>query len=111
MIIAAAATPSHELDLFQLGLSAGGVVLGVLFCLIAFFVVTTFVIGYKAFQINRASRESESFLDVFWQQKRLDAVYEQAKQYRRSPIAAMFKAGYVELMRLTRDKATGEQTE
>ena len=99
----AAAAGGHELDLVQLVLSSGGVVLGVLFCLITFSVVTTFIIGYKLFQLSRAASESEAFLDEFWQQKRLDAVYERAKQHQRSPVAAMFKAGYVELMRLTRE--------
>ncbi|MCS6911981.1 MAG: protein TolQ [Myxococcota bacterium] len=91
----------------QLVLQSGGVVLGVLVCLIVFFVVTTFIIGYKLFQLSRASSQSEAFLDMFWQQKRLDAVYEQAKQFKRSPVAAMFKAGYVELMRLQRQRAEG----
>ncbi|MDW8280300.1 MAG: protein TolQ [Myxococcales bacterium] len=108
MIPHLAAAPSGEgLDLLQLVLQSGGVVLGVLVCLIVFFVVTTFIIGYKLFQLSRASSQSEAFLDMFWQQKRLDAVYEQAKQFKRSPVAAMFKAGYVELMRLQRQRAEG----
>jgi biopolymer transport protein TolQ len=100
----------HELDLVQLVLSSGGVVLGVLFCLIIFFVLTTFVIGYKLFQLSKAANESEAFLDVFWQQKRLDAVYDRAKQFKRSPVAAMFKAGYVELMRLSRERQQAPET-
>ena len=101
---AAQGAGGHQLDLVQLVLSSGGVVLGVLFILITFSVVTTFIIGYKLFQLTRAANETEAFLDIFWQQKRLEPVYEQAKQHPRSPVAAMFKAGYVELMRLTRDQ-------
>ncbi|MFO0575530.1 MAG: MotA/TolQ/ExbB proton channel family protein [Polyangia bacterium] len=91
-----------ELDLFQLVLSSTGVVLFVLFLLIAFFVVTTFVIGYKGYQLTQAAKESETFLDDFFQTKRLAEVYERAKDLRRSPVAAMFRAGYLELMRLTK---------
>lgn len=91
-----------ELDLFQLVLSSTGVVLFVLFLLIAFFVVTTFVIGYKGYQLVKAARETEEFLDVFWQTKRLADVYDKAKELRRSPVSAMFRAGYLELMRLTK---------
>ena len=91
-----------ELDLFQLVLASGGVVLFVLFLLIAFFVVTTFVIGYKLFQLTRASQETDLFLDAFWKTKRFDEVYETAKGMRRSPVAAIFRAGYLELMRLTK---------
>src|SRR4051794_15897665 len=98
------ATPpaGKELDLFQLVLASGGVVLMVLFLLIAFFVVTTFVIGYKLFQLARASQETDLFLDAFWNTKRFDEVYEKAKNMRRSPVAAIFRAGYLELMRLTK---------
>lgn len=91
-----------EMDLFQLVLSSGGVVLFVLFLLIAFFVVTTFVIGYKAFQITRAARETDAFLDAFFQNKKLEALHEQARGLHRSPVAAMFRAGYLELKRLSR---------
>ena len=103
-----AAPAGKELDLFQLVLSSGGVVLMVLFLLIAFFVVTTFVIGYKLFQLMRASQETDAFLDEFWRTKRFDEVYEKAKQLRRSPVAAIFRAGYLELMRLTKQGARGE---
>ena len=56
--------PGKELDLFQLVLSSGGVVLFVLFLLIVFFVVTTFVIGFKGYQLVLATRETDQFLDT-----------------------------------------------
>jgi biopolymer transport protein TolQ len=101
-LFASAATGGKELDLFQLVLSSGGVVLFVLFLLIAFFVVTTFVIGYKLFQIQRASQETDRFLDDFFQSKKLDEVYERAKLLHRSPVAAMFRNGFLELKRITK---------
>jgi biopolymer transport protein TolQ len=102
-LFASGATGGKELDLFQLVLSSGGVVLFVLFLLIAFFVVTTFVIGYKLFQIQQASRETDRFLDDFFQQsKKLDEVYERAKRLHRSPVAAMFRTGFLELKRITK---------
>src|SRR5207248_168734 len=42
-----------------------------------------------------------------WQAKRLDAVYQEAEHTRRSPIAHMFKAGYVELSKLQNQKQKG----
>ena len=101
-ILASGAAAGKEMDLFQLVLSSGGVVLFVLFLLIAFFVVTTFVIGYKAFQLTRAARETDAFLDAFFQNKKLDALQEQARALHRSPVAAMFRAGYLELKRLSK---------
>lgn len=111
--VSSVATPNpvpagRELDLFQLVLSSGGVVLFVLFLLIAFFVVTTFVIGYKGYQIVLANRETDQFLDVFWQAKKLDKVYDQTKGLRRSPVAAQFRAGYLELTRLLKKRETKE---
>ena len=102
------APAGKELDLFQLVLSSGGVVLFVLFLLIAFFVVTTFVIGYKGYQLTLATKETDQFLDTFWQVKRLEKVYERAKELRRSPVAALFRAGYLELMRLTKKREAAE---
>ena len=81
----------------------------VLFLLIAFFVVTTFVIGYKLYQLQWAARETDDFLDAFWRTKRFDEVYEKAKQLQRSPVAAIFRAGYLELMRLTKQNAGGTE--
>jgi len=101
-LLASSPGAGKELDLFQLVLSSGGVVLMVLFLLIAFFVVTTFVIGYKLFQLVRASQETDLFLDAFWKTKRFDEIYDKAKNMRRSPVAAIFRAGYLELMRLTK---------
>ncbi len=101
--------PGKEMDLFQLVLSSGGVVLFVLFLLIAFFVVTTFVIGYKAFQLQRAARETDAFLDAFFQNKRLEDLHEQARRLHRSPVAAMFRAGFLELKRISkRSRAEGK---
>lgn len=97
-----------ELDLFQLVLSSGGVVLFVLFVLIVFFVVTTFVIGYKGYQLVLASRETELFLDTFWQIKKLDKVYDRCKALSRSPVAALFRAGYLELVRLLKKRENNE---
>ncbi|HNN97110.1 MAG TPA: MotA/TolQ/ExbB proton channel family protein [Pseudomonadota bacterium] len=95
-------TPGKEMDLFQLVLSSGGVVLFVLFLLIAFFVVTTFVIGFKAYQLQRASRETDAFLDAFFANKRLEELHEHSRKLHRSPVAAMFRAGFLELKRLNK---------
>jgi biopolymer transport protein TolQ len=92
--------PQGGFDLLQLLLGASGVVRGVLFLLVCLSIIGWYVIGYKALYLNRAQKESMRFLEAFWQAKRLDAVYQEAEQRRRSPIAHMFKAGYVELSKL-----------
>lgn len=101
---------SGNFDLLQLLLGASGVVRGVLFLLVCLSIIGWYVIGYKALYLNRAQGESQRFLEAFWQAKRLDAVYQEAEQKRRSPIAHMFKAGYVELSKLQNAKAQGGES-
>src|SRR6476646_3740219 len=103
----AAAQGNGSFDLLQLLLGASGVVRGVLFLLVCLSIIGWYVIAYKALYLNRAQGESLRFLEAFWQAKRLDAVYQEAEHKRRSPIAHMFKAGYVELSKLQNAKAQG----
>ncbi|MDB4967216.1 MAG: Tol-Pal system TolQ [Myxococcales bacterium] len=102
-----AAQGNGSFDLLQLLLGASGVVRGVLFLLVCLSIIGWYVIGYKALYLNRAQNESMRFLEAFWQAKRLDAVYQEAEQKKRSPIAHMFKAGYVELSKLQTQKSQG----
>jgi len=102
-----AAEGTGSFDLLQLLLHASGVVRIVLFLLVCLSIIGWYVIGYKALYLNRAQKESLRFLEAFWQAKRLDAVYQEAEHKRRSPIAHMFKAGYVELSKLQNQKTQG----
>ncbi len=81
-------------------LEASGVVLGVLLVLLVLSLASWFIIGYKWFQIRRARGESIKFLEIFWQSKRLDQIYQSAEQFPRSPISQVFRAGYIELSKL-----------
>lgn len=106
-----AAQGSGNFDLLQLLLGASGVVRIVLFLLVCLSIIGWYVIGYKALYLNRAQSESLRFLEAFWQAKRLDAVYQEAEHRKRSPVAHMFKAGYVELSKLQNAKAQGTPRE
>ena len=102
-----AAGGGGNFDLLQLLLGASGAVRGVLFLLVCMSIIGWYVIGYKWFYLSRAQGESIRFLEAFWGAKRLDEVYQQAETYKRSPIAHMFKAGYVELSKLQKAKEGG----
>jgi biopolymer transport protein TolQ len=95
-------------DLLRLLLHATGAVQAVLFLLVVLSIIGWYVIGYKAFYLGRAHAESTRFLDIFWQARRLDQVFSEADRYKRSPIAHMFKAGYVELSKIQSQKQKGE---
>lgn len=79
---------------------ASGVVLGVLALLGVLSLMSWFIIGYKMLYMQRAQRESTKFLEIFWQSKRLDAIYQQAEEFQRSPVSQVFRAGYIELSKL-----------
>lgn len=81
-----------------------GVVLAVLILLVAFSVVCWGIIVYKWFVIYKAQGESLDFLEVFWGSKRLDTIYQESEDLTRSPIAQVFRAGYVELSKLQRSQ-------
>lgn len=94
---AAAANPS----ILALVVEADLVVQLVLLVLVGMSVVCWAIILQKFFRLRAAGRQSARFLDLFWKSKRLDAVYEQAGQFRKSPVAEVFKAGYQELSKVT----------
>ena len=100
-----------SMDILSLIMGSTGVVLGVLFILISLSVVTWWIIGYKAIYFMRAERESITFLDDLfwkWQEKGFDVVYSESEKLPRSPLAQMFRAGYVELARVRKQQqATG----
>jgi biopolymer transport protein TolQ len=105
----------HSLDILQLITNASGVVLGVLGLLITLSLISWYVIGYKSLYLSRAQAESARFLETFWQSKRMDAIFKQSETLRRSPLAQMFRAGYIELTKLKSDErasaaAGGEET-
>jgi biopolymer transport protein TolQ len=90
--------------------SSGPVVSAVLYLLILFSIVSWGIILFKARQIRAARRESERFIEGFWETKNLTTIHAASQEMKRSPVAQVFRAGYQELVRLTRAKrqARGE---
>lgn len=88
-----------------------GVVLAVLVMLVAFSVICWAIIVYKWFVLYQAQGQSLDFLDVFWGSKRLDTIYSESDDLQRSPIANVFRAGYVELSKLQRGQQSGQNPE
>ncbi|KIG14165.1 MotA/TolQ/ExbB proton channel family protein [Enhygromyxa salina] len=85
-----------------------GIVLGVVIILLTLVLLCIFVIIYKLIQISQAQSQSVSFLDRFWDSKRLDDIYRVAEGLKYSPLAAMFRAGYVELSKVKKGGGDGE---
>lgn len=89
------------------------VVKGVIGLLGFFILACVFIILYKFIQIRRAQSQTNRFLNIFWESKRLDEIYQAAESYNRSPISQLFKAGYVELSKLkgSAEKDTDTKTD
>ena len=59
------------------------------------------IIFQKSLQLRRAQARSLEFLETFWQAKRLDEIYSRSNSMKDAPVAQVFRAGYVELAKLT----------
>jgi biopolymer transport protein TolQ len=77
------------------------VVVAVLALLLLASVGSWAIIVRKGLHLRAAQRQSVRFLSIFWQAKRLDAIYQEAESLPLSPISQVFRAGYVELSKVT----------
>src|SRR6266496_4533917 len=93
-----------DLDYMEIVTHSGPVVMGVLCVLIFASVMSWAIILKKWLHLRRAQDESVKFLETFWQSKRLDAIYQAAEALSASPISQVFRAGYVELSKVTAQK-------
>lgn len=98
-------------DLLTMVTGAGPVVQGVLYLLVFFSVASWGVILYKARQIRAARRASDRFIETFWETKNLTTVHAASQEMADSPVAQVFRAGYQELVRLTRAKRQAEEAQ
>ena len=79
---------------------SGPIGIATLAVLAIFSIVSWAIIVQKTVYLRRARKESERFLNAFWEAKRLDQMYQQSDAYVKSPVAQVFRSGYVELARL-----------
>ncbi|HEX7125505.1 MAG TPA: protein TolQ [Thermodesulfobacteriota bacterium] len=89
--------------------TAGPVVKSVLLLLLAFSVASWGIILHKWRQLRRAERESKLFLKLFWEGSRLDSIFSSAEALRESPVAEVFRAGYIELVKVKKSQSSGSE--
>jgi biopolymer transport protein TolQ len=94
-----------EIDVLHLMFGGKGAVLVVAYILTASSVLSLFVIFYKLVAISQAQSQSVTFLDKFWESKRLDEIFRQAEALKYSPLSAMFRAGYIELSKVKKGQS------
>jgi biopolymer transport protein TolQ len=95
----------------DLVLQAGPVVKLVLLILLYFSLVSWGIIFYKFRTIQKAIRESERFLDFFWEKKRFDIIGQGIKDFSQTPLAILFREGYHELVQLKKKTRTEAERE
>jgi len=96
--------PSQNLNYLEMVTHSGPVVTAVLAILVAGSLASWTIIFRKVLQLRRAHEQSARFLETFWRSKRLDQIYKAADELPLSPIAQVFRAGYVELSKVTQSQ-------
>ena len=92
---------SQDINLFQMISNSGLMVNLVLLLLLSFSVVCWAIIFIKFRYIRRAFKESAQFTDYFWKSRDLSDAFIKSKQLHYSPIAQVFRIGYVELKKVS----------
>jgi biopolymer transport protein TolQ len=101
--------PQHGiLDLIR---GSGPLVQAVLYTLVLFSVASWGIIIHKFRQVRTAKNESERFIEIFWDSRNLSTIHEASRELKWSPVAQVFRAGYEELVRVSRSKKDSAQAE
>src|SRR5438128_2219203 len=100
--------PDSGLDYLAIVTHGGPVGITVLATLVISSIASWTIIIRKWVHLRRAQAQSVHFLETFWRSKRLDAIYQATEDLPLSPIAQTFRAGYVELSKVTQQRSEGE---
>lgn len=82
-------------------LNAGLMVKAVMITLLVFSVVSWSIIIMKQLMFKKARRNSDDFLERFWESKTLNEAYESARDFTLSPEATVFVSGFNELKKIS----------
>jgi biopolymer transport protein TolQ len=88
---------------------AGPIVKLVLLLLVGFSVVSWAIIFLKVRLFKGIERNQAGFARAFAEGKSLSALYEQAEKGKKSPLTEVFRAGYLELTRIQRERGEAAQ--
>ncbi len=96
-----------EIDLIQM-ISNAGIVVQIVLLLLLFFSVTSWaIILVKYRYIKRAFKQSAEFTEYFWKSRDLSNAFTKAKQLHGSPLARIFRIGYLELKKTSQSGEAG----
>ncbi len=90
-----------SISLVEMMLNAGLMVKAVMITLLVFSVVSWSIIVMKQLAFARARKNSDDFLNRFWESKTLNEAYDSAREFPLSPEAAVFVSGFHELKKIS----------
>jgi len=91
-----------DIDYIQIIRNSSPIVFMVLILLLFFSITSWTIIFIKFLYMRRAFRESDYFIEVFWESRDFGIAFKEAEQFQGSPIARIFCVGYIELRKLSR---------
>ena len=91
-------------SLFGMILDAGLMVQFVLFVLLFFSVVSWAIIFLKYISYRKIKQENDLFFDAYLKSKKLSDVFTEARRFKYSTVAEVFRSGYSELVNITRSQ-------
>jgi len=100
----AAQLAGHQESVLDMVLGSGLVVRVVLVILLLFSVGCWGIALAKSREMRRARRQSERFVEIFWDAKNLSAIQAASVDLKESPVAQVFRGGYQELQRVNKAK-------
>jgi biopolymer transport protein TolQ len=103
-VLMQAGGPGDKLDIITLISHAGAVPKAVLGLLALMSLISWYVIGAKWMYLARAYRRSLRFVEKFWDSS-LDEMWKEAESAPPSPVSEVFRAGYLELVKLRKKRA------
>ena len=84
---------------------AGGVVQFVLLILLCFSVTSWAITFLKYRELRKIGKENDRFLDLFAKTSKISDLFSEAKAFKSSTAAEVFRVGYAELIAVTKTKA------
>ncbi len=102
------AAPGLRGDVWELVLNAGPVAKFVLLLLVLLSVACWGIALFKYLSIRSAINESVEFLNVFWDTPQFSRTYQAAQEFQQSPLAEIFRCGYMELERFKKIRKSEE---
>jgi len=90
-------TVNAQSGLWEMIWGAGPMVKFVLLTLFFFSVFSWAIIVYKIWLLRKMERETVVFYDMFWKRRQFSQIYSATKEFKATPLSAIFIAAYAEL--------------